>query len=230
MLTLKNDKEDFKGQTPQLSQFVSSNYVPIARMKDTLRRVIQVISALASDPLYNRIFSTSRGERLPLRIVELLVFAKFIALVQRPRTLRSYAEDFRGLREWLYDRKGGRLYMGRDTFMCGMEFAERSLEQNSLMAAPRPEVFGVYDSEDEEEDSTDELKMDEYEPETSPIQVSSASASPTTIYTTPNKRRRTEVATKTTPGTTATATTPRTTLAGKPTAKRGGKVPSMTRR
>jgi hypothetical protein len=238
LLTIKNDKDEFKVLSRALVEFVASDYVPTSRLKESLKRVVETITALASDSKYSLVFSTSRGGKSPLKILELLVFAKYITSVQRNRTLKNYAEDFKGLREWIHDKKGGRIYIGKENFLIGMEYAEKLLEKHNLIAAARPEVFGISDSEDEDDEDQDaeddELKLDEYEPETSPIPLSSTVSSPSSVYFTkqsPGKKRRIEKATKTTPGTTATLQAAnRSHLAGKPTARRGGKAPSFNRR
>lgn len=161
LLTLKNEPNDFKGSIKQLTDFVASDFIPSAKLVDTLRRVLYTLTAIVNDKDHCYVFSERDGSPCALKSLEILAFSKYISMVQRTRQVRLYAADFSSLRHYLHEAKGGRLYVGKEAFKEAMNWIDSRLDQESLRSAMNPQVLEAHGADD----IWDNLKTDEYEPE-----------------------------------------------------------------
>ena len=181
LLTLKNGKDDFKGSPQRLREFVSDvRYIPAIPLVNSLKKVLDVLKALSinislSDVFMKEPFSTS------VKALEIISFSVYIALVQRQRTVDAYARDFASLREYIIQKLEGKMYLGKRNYLAVMEWVDDYLKRKDLITS-KPQVHPVYDtSSDEDDDSADELKTDEYDHEPA-------------VYNSPQLKRRRTVA------------------------------------
>jgi hypothetical protein len=201
LLTIKNEPENFRGTVKPLTDFVASDFNPPQNLVDTLKRVMYTLTAIANDAQQCYVFTKRDGSFCTLKLLEILAFSKYISMVKRTRQVRLYAEDFKSLRQYLYEIKDGKLYVGKEAFLGAMTWVDSRLDQESLRAAMQPQVVEIHDTDD----NMDELKTDEYEPEFpqfNPLPYSSSQPKAAT------KRRREER------------------NHGVPVARRGGKLPA----
>ncbi|CAO3616106.1 unnamed protein product [Mucor hiemalis] len=178
-MTIKNGKDNYRTTPKGLSDFVSDVYYdPPLELVETLKKVLTVLKALATNEEYRDDVLRAGGKKTTIKALELICFGVFVALVQRPRSYGDYANDFVELRRYLKDKRDGRLYLGKEAFIIGMEFVEEQLSRYDLVSLRPQVVHQVVESED---DDSDELKYSEYEPEPEPVRLP-----------TPSKRSRME--------------------------------------
>jgi hypothetical protein len=208
LLTIKNEPEDFKGTQKRLTEFVASNFIPSAHLSDMLKRVIHTFTAIVNDKHHCYVFTKRDNTHCALKLLEILAFSKYISMVQRTRQVKLYASDFSSLRDYLHEVKEGKLYPGRDAFLEAMKWVDNRLDQEGLRAATQPQVLEITDTED----SMDELKTDEYEPDWPTALPFNRLPNSSQQQKTATKRRREEI------------------NYGIPVARRGGKLPTGLRR
>ncbi|KAI9483985.1 MAG: hypothetical protein EXX96DRAFT_560389 [Benjaminiella poitrasii] len=159
ILTLKNPPTEFKATTLHLNTFVSSHWIPTDEIKDKAIRIFSVFLGIIQDPELKTCLTKRGNSTRLLRTIEFLGFGKYISLVCRLRDLRSYANDFVEFREYMMEKREGRMYLGPKSFMEAMEWIEEKIERHNLVPVIHPTP----------PDEMDELKTDEYEAEIIPV-------------------------------------------------------------
>ncbi|KAI9359744.1 hypothetical protein BD770DRAFT_385421 [Pilaira anomala] len=141
-LTLKNGRTKFEYQLSVLEKFVRSDYDPPQEHVAIVEQTLSQLQKIADNP-DARVSITKRNERASnLKMIEMVLFMMFRKEVQRPRSTRNYADDFRELRNELIRRRG-RMVIGKDTFLQGLKCVDERLESENLIPITRPEVYTI---------------------------------------------------------------------------------------
>ncbi|KAI8375245.1 hypothetical protein EDC96DRAFT_496536 [Choanephora cucurbitarum] len=168
LLTLRDDPKDFRGTIRTLLEFVSSSFNPPTTLVNTLRHVLSVYHAILSDEDHAVALYKRGKSACAMKALEFLAFGKYISLVKRHRPPSLFARDFISFREFLFEKREGKFYLGREAFNDAMIWVDRQISQENL--APLVQSAHQYstissDEEEEGEIDRDQLKDDEYEHE-----------------------------------------------------------------
>ncbi|KAI8056282.1 uncharacterized protein B0P05DRAFT_591351 [Gilbertella persicaria] len=203
LLALKNDPKEFKGSNRPLVEFVSGSFHPPPALISSLKHVLHIFTSIVQHEDYRHVFTKRDGHQCAMKALEFLTFGKYVSLVSRPRSVSLFAKDFTSLRDYLFERREGKFYLGHESFNDAMTWVEQHIANENLAPSVQPQYNTISSDEEEDDDEmNDELKMDEYEHESAYTPYNSSS------YNTATKRRREE------------------SLIGVPVARRGGKLPS----
>lgn len=155
-LTLKNGRGKFEFLLNTLEKFVRSEYDPPQEHIEIVEQTLSQLQKIADNPEARLAITKRDGKVASLKMIEIVIFMMFRKEVQRPRSTRNYADDFRELRNELYTRRK-KIVIGRDTFAEGLKCVDERLESENLIPIARPEVYTI----GSDSDSSPTIKYDE---------------------------------------------------------------------
>ncbi|CEP18868.1 hypothetical protein [Parasitella parasitica] len=204
MLTIRNGTENFStGKALQI--YVHSNENPSTALVNKVEYVLNQIKGIVMDKeLKNVMVKNGAASKSLVKAIEFIMFGTYVSLVERPRSIRHFSQDFSALRAYLFETREGKAYLGKDAFLECMDWVNERLERENLVSA-RQSIHTIPD------DDFDELK----EEDTVPIPTHNSRNNRTPQVTArqgnsqPTKRRREDR-----------------NNGGVAVAKRGGKLPS----
>lgn len=158
-MTLKNGAANFNSRYNHLTHFIKSTEDPPIEHDDIVLRTLTTISSISKDTNYKETLTKRDNKACCVKTIEILVFMMYRKSVGRPRSVRDYANDFAEMRQYLHVQRNGKVNMGKDAFLTGMQFVEQRLEELNL-APIRPYVHNLGSD-------SDELKQEEYSNEES---------------------------------------------------------------
>ncbi|KAI8068806.1 hypothetical protein BDF21DRAFT_495960 [Thamnidium elegans] len=157
-LTLKNGTDNFESSMLRLFKFIKLNDEPPEEHTEIVKLTLSTLTSIARDDQHSHLLTERNGARSSLKVIDVLLFMMFRKEVKRPRSPRLYANDFLKIKNHMFEEKGAKILLGKDTFAVGMRFVSELLNAENLMPLTRPVVCVVNDDSD-----SDELKQEEYD-------------------------------------------------------------------
>lgn len=144
------DPKHFNGSPRAITEFVSSHEVPSENLVDKMKKILQVLSEFAANDELKKIVTEFDGKVYHMRPLEVILFGVYVASVQRRRSAENFANDFKNLRNFIMDKREGRMYVGKGAITQGFTWIEDYLDTTNLRAVKRPQVFYTVDSDDDD--------------------------------------------------------------------------------
>lgn len=159
MLTIKKGTEVFASGRA-LQEFVHSDEVPSADLQEKVDIVLDVIKSIATDKELKAVMvnpNMTVSSKNSVKAIEFILFGTFISLVERRRSIKSYARDFEALRQHLLETREGKAYLGKEAFLDAMVWVNERLEKENLVSAH----VAVHTIPDDDNEDFDELKEED---------------------------------------------------------------------
>ncbi|KAI8643042.1 hypothetical protein BD408DRAFT_431788 [Parasitella parasitica] len=189
MLTIRNGTENF-ATGKALQTYVHSNETPSTALVNKVEYVLNQIKGIAMDKELKNVL-IKNGAATPknsVKAIEFIMFGTYISLVERPRSIRHFSQDFVALREYLIETREGKAYLGKEAFLEAMTWVNERLETENLVSAQQS-IHTIPDDDD-----FDELKEEDTVPMPTHNSYNNKTPQVTApqIYRQPVKRRREE--------------------------------------